>query len=1111
MILHGVKTYYAAIDAAADLVAGQSLSPDERTVIFCEDKLTLSMEKAIVERLGGTFNVEVLTFGRYIKKTGTDNNALTKESAAIVVKKILGSMKGELKTLSRLASSPAFAFETSELIAQLKSAKVSPDELLRASENCPENKKAKISDVAAVFGAYENFLKERGLTDQSGILDAAPKLIAADEKLKKSRVIVAGYSSLTRQICDIIKTLEKTAVRLDVFAVRGENENLYGNEVYNFVKKLPSVVITEENQDFSPEQLAVLNGLFDHNQFAKAGLYSDKTHIFEARNISEEIEFIAKRITYLVTFKGYRYSDFCLAAGDLPKYSLRIKKTFDDYKIPYFSDEKHSLFSHPLARLTLSLLKAAARGGDADEIRRIIQNPLFIPDKGVADSFIREMTKKSVTPRYFLDRNFAVSDDMIISAKRDVLADFITRFRRTDKAGEYVKMLGRFYERAFVTENADKTKADLIAINAGEEAEFLSSALEKVIEVAEKTGEVLGDDVISITEFSKLLEAGYKACEVGLIPQLLDCVYVAELKDCRYKQFRCLFAAGLNGDVPYVKSDTALLLDSDISDLEDLSVAIEPKITVVNKREKEAAGLAFVSFKEDLFLSYANLSPDGKQNVKSETIDYFQSIFCGKDGKPLAAFNSLSLLAAAESSSGKRKDVLELLGYMRLRPAFFSLVKDADNFKNGAIDSLSAASAFLGALKNGENGEELSYAERLLDKTDGKIVFRKNVPAENYFAKGNVSASKIECYYSCPYKCFVKYGLGAADKLTGDVRSLDFGNVLHNVAENFVRRMEETMTDEEAEQLAEEVIKTALSAPEIAKFSRRGDFAYALRLTEKEGRKLCRNIYNEFKNSDFRPVGEEVWFSDWQPYKSVPLRTKNGLFKLYGKADRLDKYKNYVRIIDYKTGKVDEKVKDEKFYTGQNLQLYLYMNAFVRNGEEPAGAYYYAVNDSFRRSGEDETPMAGKTLSSDEIIDATDKNARANGKSSVIDYKISKKTGKPGGSTCDDHTLRGYMKYAKKLAEKAVSDITDGVIVASPYEKSCDYCEYGAICGYDEEAGYKERKVSYVNSKTIVEAAYGEDSATMSETAGTKPETAGTKPETDKGTIKKDKGDENDG
>ena len=149
---------------------------------------------------------------------------------------------------------------------------------------------------------------------------------------------------------------------------------------------------------------------------------------------------------------------------------------------------------------------------------------------------------------------------------------------------------------------------------------------------------------------------------------------------------------------------------------------------------------------------------------------------------------------------------------MRLRPAFFSLVKDADNFKNGAIDSLSAASAFLGALENEGKSDELSYAERLLGKTDGEIVFRKNIPAENYFAKGNVSASKIECYYSCPYKCFVKYGLGAADKLTGEVRSLDFGNVLHDVAEEFVKRMDE-MTDETWEEKAVEIIRKVLSDP----------------------------------------------------------------------------------------------------------------------------------------------------------------------------------------------------------------------------------------------------------------------------------------------------------
>ncbi len=1078
MVLHGVKTYYSAINAAAEIVAGLGVSPAERTVVFCEDKLTLSMEKAIIEKIGGTFNVEVLTFGRYIRKNGSVKNALTKESAAIVVKKILGEKKKELTALSRLTSSPSFAFEMSELIAQLKSAKVTPEMIIEASGSNERSVKAKIHDIAVIFKAYEEFLKNRGLTDQSGILDSAPLLISRDEKLKKSKVIIAGYSSVTKQICEIIKTLKKTAASLDVIAVRGENDELYGNEFFNFVKNLPGVEIKDgdKTDDYSPEQLALLNGLFDHHRFAKAGLYSDKVNIFEAKSVSEEVDFIAKRITYLVTEKHYRFSDFCLAVGNLPTYSLKIKKTFDDYKIPYFSDEKRSVFTHPLAKLTLSLLKAAARGGDLDEIKKIIQNSLFISDKSVADSFISEITKNTVTSKLFLDKSFAISDDLTIIAKSEVITDYVLKIKRKDKASEYVKILEKFYKAAFVRENAEKIEEMLDEMNAEEESAFLTSALDKVIAIAQKTGEVLGDDEITLAEFSKLLEAGYKACEVRLIPQLLDCVYAAELKDCRFKRFRCLFAAGLNGEVPYVKSDTALLLDSDISELKELSVEIEPKISVVNKREKEAAGLAFSSFEEDLFLSYSLLSPEGKQGIRSDVIDYVQRIFCDKNGEPLKAFNSLSVLIGAEKETGERKDVLEAIGYMRLRPAFFSLVKDADNYKNGAISSLSAVSAFLGALKEYENGDKLPYAEMLLKKADGKIPTRKNVPVCNYFENDKVSASKLECYYSCPYKCFIKYGLGATDKITGDIRALDFGNALHNVAEIFVQRMSEAETAEEAEKLAEEIIEEVLSSPDITKFARRGDFAYSLKLVKKEGKKLCGNIYDEFKNSGFRSVGQEVWFDDWAEYKALPVRTAKNVYRLNGKADRVDKYKNYVRIIDYKTGKVDEKVKDGSFYTGRNIQLYLYMNAFVKSGEEPAGAYYYAVNDTFKNpesKTEKARVMAGKTLATDEIVNATDKRFVENGKSEVIDVKKSKK-GKYGGETCDGVALRGYMKYAMKLAEQAVSDIESGVIVPSPYEKACDYCEYGGICGFDEEAGYKTRKVTGVTKDTIVEAAYAD-------------------------------------
>ena len=104
----------------------------------------------------------------------------------------------------------------------------------------------------------------------------------------------------------------------------------------------------------------------------------------------------------------------------------------------------------------------------------------------------------------------------------------------------------------------------------------------------------------------------------------------------------------LTGEVPFVKSDAALLMDSDIAGLEELSVSIEPKISVVNKREKEAAGISLASFSETLFLSYSLSSPSGAQLVRSEIIDYAQAIFTNKNGAPIRAFDKRSIEKEAE-------------------------------------------------------------------------------------------------------------------------------------------------------------------------------------------------------------------------------------------------------------------------------------------------------------------------------------------------------------------------------------------------------------------------------------------------------------------------------
>ena len=174
--------------------------------------------------------------------------------------------------------------------------------------------------------------------------------------------------------------------------------------------------------------------------------------------------------------------------------------------------------------------------------------------------------------------------------------------------------------------------------------------------------------------------------------------------------------------------------------------------------------------------------------------------------------------------------------------------------------------------------------------------------------------------------------------------------MFRTVAELFSPEIEKMQSEEDCRKRALELVDELFTKePKYKRFLKREDNAYSYYLTKKEAEKLCVELYLQSKNSDFKTIGNEVWFADWgdNKYKALKLKTKDGFYKIHGKVDRVDKYGDYVRIIDYKTGNAKNKSQDKKFYLGQNIQLYLYLNAFTPNGEKPAGAYYYAVNDNF--------------------------------------------------------------------------------------------------------------------------------------------------------------------
>lgn len=1075
------KTYFDCIDSAVEKACSFGVSLDTKVILFCEDKFALTLEKALVLKAGGAFGAEVLSFGRYISRVFPDRKTLSKEGSAMAVKKILSEQRQNLKVLGGMSQSPALAVKTAELIAQLKSAKVTPDDLFGCLDACPLNVASKLHDVALIYKGYEDFLKEKELTDSSNSLSDMLIALQRDETLKTAHVILVGYSSVTKQSCEAIEKLLSICASCDFFTVAGENLDLYTNEFLNFVLKLTNQKPIKTKTALNSEASLILDRLLNPELYEKVGLYSDKVRIYEGKSILDEVDYVCSLIRKKVCVDGYRYLDLAIGVGSMQEYGLLLKRKLADYSIPFFSDEKRKLTLHPLCKLTLHAIKSALRRNDLSEIKKVICSSLFIPEKNLADKLLRIMTERSVTASSFVSSGdfipFEANDGgenfdlTVLSQKRELLASFIKAFPKNASASQYVTLVESFAlscsgwkeENDFSAKNILAKKLE--NMGADEEKTFLLSGGESFFAVLNEINEILGDEQISGEEFLKLLVSGEEASEISLIPEYYDCVYLSEIKNLRFEQYPCLFILGLSGEVPAIKADTALLQDSDIAKLDALQVSVEPKIRVVNNREKEATALAFASFKDELNISYSLTSADGKASIRSEFVDYLENIFSSSTQKVTFLNRNSLYLPLGDGEDDER----QAFAYMSLRPALFSLLSTGDDYKNGATGDLTGASSFVKALERYDQNASTT-ASSLIREINQDVKVTVDFPPSNYFAKGNVSPTVIETYYSCPYKCFLKYGVGVKDSVTSEIRSLDFGNILHNVAELFAPRLAEVKTEDDCIKVSGELVSQIFEEEKYSRFLKRPDFAYSSFLTKKEAEKLCVELFRQKNNSLFNVLGNEVWISP------LPLLSKKGIYKLVGKVDRIDKYKNYVRIIDYKTGNAKNKSSENNFYAGQNLQLYLYLNAFTANGNKPAGAYYYAVNDDFTKEGEAPAIMYGKTLDDDEIIAASDEEfANDNAEQSSV-LEIKRKSTKKGvsydGRLADENTIRGYMKYAKLMAEKAVDDVVSGVAIPSPYEKACDYCEFGGICGKDVDSKANVRSVTGVKPETIINAVY---------------------------------------
>ncbi|MCD8201175.1 MAG: PD-(D/E)XK nuclease family protein [Clostridia bacterium] len=1087
-----------------------------KTLIFCEDNLTLVLENAVCDALGGGFfDPFIYSFSLFLSSNGVKaSDVLSPQGSAMVLRRIIEHNKDSLSCFKKL-STPGAAAAVYDTISLLYSSHVDVEDL-RGKEIPGALLKRKLGDICFLYEKYFEYLDQNGVKDKNTYLSLLPEVLrgsgaletAMNGKTKKTDVVFVGYqsfsytASLTLSVC--------MARGGDTYGVliSGE-EPLYTNDARDVFRACGAETggIAERYGEEEtrirlslPEAETLRSRLFDAASFGKEPVKTDRVHLFEAADPEEELEYVAAKIKQ-ITASGERYANISLMMPDLDSNRPLISRIFTRYDIPYYIDGRLPLTACPICSFVCDLFSCRTGGYYPDAVDAVISNPLFNVEG--------------------MDDDAGGTGDVTLGAADGAEQKIVTERRRRDEARNYVLRLAHF--RGGITRPPDEETCKNLGFDyglvcgvrerlmslvelipkEGTGDEFFAAvrkimeivgAERKLAEIAENFrdgrptesmlyarafSEAMGDvdeassllqgDTVKADEFLRLVRSGFYADKVSLIPPKEDAVFVGDISRTLNIGTNYLFAAGMTNAVPSAETDTSVLSEREINDIErvsvlareeekekifgkdaekkeEKSVKITPKLSAVNARYRETAALNLCSFKKQLYVSRPVRQGGKDDATPSEILSYITSMFVDMSGEKLKFFDM------AEAC----KDPGFLAFLCGEKTAALKVMLNGDAKVSRTVEKFLKDRGYAGDVARASSDEE-----RKDFITCGDELFMKD---------GAVNPTTLEEWFSCPYKAFLDKGVGLTQRKTAADAALDVGNFVHRVLQDvFAPMLPYGEGDEEkVAKKARETGEKLISRPPYSSLLSQKSGQYTAAALIEEAVTLSRGAYRQLMNCDFDVEATEA---------ECRLDLGDG-YTLKGKIDRVDTASDgsLVRVIDYKTGDIEASAK--KYYLGQKLQLELYL--FAATGDKiPAGAYYFPASVTF--SDEDETggtfPLTGFMNGDRPVVEMSDKSMAGMAAGTESEYLDSVKLDKYTGGAMKGEDFGDFLEYGRLVARRGADEMSKGFICPAPAEGVCDYCAYHGLCGHSESRDGAARTVYAPKS---------EDVARIAREAGTK-------------------------
>ncbi len=882
------------------------LKDENKIYMITPEQFSFTAEEKLMKAVNSraVIKAEVVTLSRMAYRVineigGATKTHLSQAGKVMLLSYILNQNKKELKFLGKTDENIDLCLTA---ITEFKKHGITVQNLQQEIESIEDTYlKTKLRDITLIYQKFEEQIEGKYI-EETDLLTILAEHVKETNLIKDSIIYLDEFAGFTKQEYDVIQEFLKQAKQVNITITTDDlniNTNpdvdiFYSNKITlakiwdlinrNQFQLEQPVHLTNQYRFKTPE----LKYLSENSSQTKSTKYEENVEniqLFLAQNPYSEIENVAKEIAQLVKKEKMRYKDIAIITKNIDEYSSFVRAIFPKYKIPVFIDEKRDVNQNIIIQYLLSILEVINQNFSSETVFNYLK--LGFSNIDLDEIFMLENycdkwgIKHNKWKKEFIYEK--ETDAQKIERINELRAQIINPLLiLKDKINENKTVKGiteciyEFLQEQKIEEIISQKVSELEKETLIDLANEYIASYKMILELFDEIILVLGEDKITIEQYSQILKVGLRNSGLSKIPGTQDQVIFGDVDRSRSHKVKAVFIIGLNdGNFPSVNKEEGFLDDEDREKLKKDGIELAKGTQERLYEDNFNIYKAFTTAENSIYLSYTSSDKEGKSLRPSTLVYKMKRMYPQLKEKSDLNSNQNDMI----NEQTTYEQLLENIAKLKENKEIADIWKTIYQYYKQKIQ-------WQEKLKNDLLGLSYTNLPQPIQKENIEKLYGNTL---------NTSVSRLEKYRSCPFSYHLQYGLKLKEKENLQIHTFDTGSFMHETIDEFfeqVREQKLALAEIEENQIStmvSNIIDRNLPLSKNFIFTTTAKYRALVKRLKRIISKALKYIIQSLIYSDFNIEGTEVEFGKNGKYKPIVLTLEDGKrVEITGKIDRID-------------------------------------------------------------------------------------------------------------------------------------------------------------------------------------------------------------------------------